>query len=187
MYTGKEKFSWLSDEEIWLALISLKAKKNIISFALERGDIDTVHDYDLLVMLETLGFYLEVPDEIRKEESKEYIKKTIEDYEKTLKTYQKVKKDPLLRDFFDDDIELIKKMVTKKKKLKSMKKIRVRDLTEIKRYLKPIINNFNEKGWNKTQQTDFFYDLFYSFDYDNCRNIDPKSFKKKLWMTIHRL
>ena len=78
-------------------------------------------------------------------------------------------------------------MVTKKKKLKSMKKIRVRDLTEIKRYLKPIINNFNEKGWNKTQQTEFFYDLFYSFDYDNCRNIDPKSFKKKLWMTIHRL
>ena len=69
MYTGKEKFSWLSDEEIWLALISLEAKKNIISFALERGDIDTVRDYDLLVMLETLGFYLEVPDEIRKEES----------------------------------------------------------------------------------------------------------------------
>ena len=61
------------------------------------------------------------------------------------------------------------------------------DLTEIKRYLKPIINNLRKKSWNKTQQRDFIYDLFYCFNFENCKNIEEKSYKKKLWMMIHRL
>ena len=128
-----------------------------------------------------------VPDEDRRKESKENIKKRKERYRTTIGTYKKVKKDPLLRGYFDVDIELLKELLASQRILDDLKKRRVRDLTEIKKYLKPIIKVFKDKGWNKTQQTDFIYDLFYSFNYDNCRNIDPNSYKKKLWMMIHRL
>ena len=157
--------------------------KNLKSFIAERNDVDD----DLMIWLETLGIYLTVSDEDRKRESKEKIKTRKEKYESTIKTYQQVKEDPVLKDFLIKDLELFKKLLVNQRMLIELKNKRVRDLTEIKRYLKPIIKNLKERGWNKTQQTEFFYDLFYSFDYDNCRNIDPKSFKKKLWMTIHRL
>ena len=71
--------------------------------------------------------------------------------------------------------------------LNDQKNKRAMDLTEIKRYLKPIINNLRKKSWNKTQQTDFIYDLFCCFNFENCKNIEEKSYKKKLWMMIHRL
>ena len=140
-----------------------------------------------MTLLYILGIYLMVTDDDRKKESKENIKKRKEKYESTIKTYKRVRKDPLLRDFFDDDIELLKKLLASQRVLNELNNRRVRDLTEIKKYLKPIVENFREKGWNKTQQADFIYDLFYSFNYENCRNIDPESYKKKLWMTIHRL
>ena len=180
---AREIISGFSADEQSDLGIFLAAKKNLKSF------IDKMHDVDdeLMIWLEILGIYLMVPDEDRRKESKENIKKRKERYRTTIGTYKKVKKDPLLRDYFDVDIELLKELLASQRILDDLKKRRVRDLTEIKKYLKPIIKVFKDKGWNKTQQTDFIYDLFYSFNYDNCRNIDPNSYKKKLWMMIHRL
>ena len=180
---AQEYISNISFNDYSALEIYLKSWKNLKLFIAERNDVDD----DLMTLLYILGIYLMVPDDDRKKESKENIKKRKEKYESTIKTYKRVRKDPLLRDFFDDDIELLKKLLASQRVLNELNNRRVRDLTEIKKYLKPIVENFREKGWNKTQQRDFVYDLFYSFDYDNCRNIDPKSYKKKLWMTIHRL
>ena len=36
-------------------------------------------------------------------------------------------------------------------------------------------------------QRNFIYDLYYCFNYENCRNIDPESYKNKIWVMIHRL
>ena len=180
---AREIISGFSADEQSDLGIFLAAKKNLKSF------IDKMHDVDdeLMIWLEILGIYLMVPDEDRRKESKENIKKRKERYRTTIGTYKKVKKDPLLRGYFDVDIELLKELLASQRILDDLKKRRVRDLTEIKKYLKPIIKVFKDNSWNKTQQTDFIYDLFYSFNYDNCRNIDPEPFKKKLWMMIHRL
>jgi hypothetical protein len=175
--------STLSSDDYFALKIFLKSWKNLKSFIADRDDVDD----ELMIWLEILGICLTVPDEDRKKESKERIKTRKEKYESTIKTYQQVKEDPLLKDFLIKDLKLLKKLLVNQRMLIELKNKRVRDLTEIKRYLKPIVKYLKERGWNKTQQTDFFYDLFYRFDYDNCKSIDPKSFKKKLWMTIHRL
>ena len=180
---AQEYISNISFNDYSALEIYLKSWKNLKLFIAERNDVDD----DLMTLLYILGIYLMVTDDDRKKESKENIKKRKEKYESTIKTYKRVRKDPLLRDFFDDDIELLKKLLASQRVLNELNNRRVRDLTEIKKYLKPIVENFREKGWNKTQQADFIYDLFYSFNYENCRNIDPESYKKKLWMTIHRL
>ena len=180
---AEDYFSTISDDEKLALKIFLKCWKNLKLFIAERNDVDD----DLMIWLEILGIYLTVPDEDRKSESKEKIKTRKEKYESTIKTYQQVKEDPVLKDFLIKDLELFKKLLVNQRMLIELKNKRVRDLTEIKRYLKPIVKNLKERGWNKTQQTDFLYDLFCSFNYENCRNIDPESYKKKLWMTIHRL
>ena len=180
---AQDYISNLSIDDDFAFKIYLKCLKNLKSFIAERNDVDD----DLMIWLEILGIYLTVPDEDRKRESKEKIKTRKEKYESTIKTYQQVKEDPVLKDFLIEDLELFKKLLVNQRMLIELKNKRVRDLTEIKRYLKPIVKNLKERGWNKTQQTDFLYDLFCSFNYENCRNIDPESYKKKLWMTIHRL
>jgi|TARA_Y100000310_G_C20642536_1_gene794766 hypothetical protein len=180
---AKDYFSTISYDDYLALKIFLKCWKNLKLFIAERNDVDD----DLMIWLEILGIYLTVPDEDRKSESKEKIKTRKEKYESTIKTYQQVKEDPVLKDFLIKDLELFKKLLVNQRMLIELKNKRVRDLTEIKRYLKPIVKNLKERGWNKTQQTDFLYDLFCSFNYENCRNIDPESYKKKLWMTIHRL
>ncbi len=180
---AQDYISNLSIDDDFAFKIYLKCLKNLKSFIAERNDVDD----DLMIWLEILGIYLTVPDEDRKSESKEKIKTRKEKYESTIKTYQQVKEDPVLKDFLIEDLELFKKLLVNQRMLIELKNKRVRDLTEIKRYLKPIVKNLKERGWNKTQQTDFLYDLFCSFNYENCRNIDPESYKKKLWMTIHRL
>mgnify|MGYP001281480663 FL=1 len=180
---AQDYFSTISYDDYLALEIFLKCWKNLKLFIAERNDVDD----DLMIWLEILGIYLTVPDEDRKSESKEKIKTRKEKYESTIKTYQQVKEDPVLKDFLIEDLELFKKLLVNQRMLIELKNKRVRDLTEIKRYLKPIVKNLKERGWNKTQQTDFLYDLFCSFNYENCRNIDPESYKKKLWMTIHRL
>jgi hypothetical protein len=180
---AQDYFSTISYDDYLALEIFLKCWKNLKLFIAERNDVDD----DLMIWLEILGIYLTVPDEDRKRESKEKIKTRKEKYESTIKTYQQVKEDPVLKDFLIEDLELFKKLLVNQRMLIELKNKRVRDLTEIKRYLKPIVKNLKERGWNKTQQTDFLYDLFCSFNYENCRNIDPESYKKKLWMTIHRL
>jgi len=180
---AQDYFSTISYDDYLALEIFLKCWKNLKLFIAERNDVDD----DLMIWLEILGIYLTVPDEDRKRESKEKIKTRKEKYESTIKTYQQVKEDPVLKDFLIKDLELFKKLLVNQRMLIELKNKRVRDLTEIKRYLKPIVKNLKERGWNKTQQTDFLYDLFCSFNYENCRNIDPESYKKKLWMTIHRL
>jgi len=180
---AQDYFSTISYDDYLALNIFLKCWKNLKLFIAERNDVDD----DLMIWLEILGIYLTVPDEDRKRESKEKIKTRKEKYESTIKTYQQVKEDPVLKDFLIEDLELFKKLLVNQRMLIELKNKRVRDLTEIKRYLKPIVKNLKERGWNKTQQTDFLYDLFCSFNYENCRNIDPESYKKKLWMTIHRL
>ena len=97
-------------------------------FIAERNDVDD----DLMTLLYILGIYLMVTDDDRKKESKENIKKRKEKYESTIKTYKRVRKDPLLRDFFDDDIELLKKLLASQRVLNELINRRVRDLTEIK-------------------------------------------------------
>ena len=180
---AQDYISTLSFDDKFALEILLESWKNLKSFIAERNDVDS----DLMILLGDLGIYLTVPDEDRKRESKEKIKTRKEKYESTIKTYQQVKEDPVLKDFLIKDLELFKKLLVNQRMLIELKNKRVRDLTEIKRYLKPIVKNLKERGWNKTQQTDFLYDLFCSFNYENCRNIDPESYKKKLWMTIHRL
>ena len=180
---AQDYISTLSSDDYFAFKIFLKSWKNLKSFISERNDVDD----DLMIWLETLGIYLTVSDEDRKRESKEKIKTRKEKYESTIKTYQQVKEDPVLKDFLIKDLELFKKLLVNQRMLIELKNKRVRDLTEIKRWLKPIVKNLKKRGWNKTQQTDFLYDLFCSFNYENCRNIDPESYKKKLWMTIHRL
>ena len=180
---AQDYISTLSSDDYFALKIFLKSWKNLKSFIAKRNDVDD----ELMIWLEILGIYLTVPDDDRKKESKEKIKTRKEKYESTIKTYQQVKEDPVLKDFLIKDLELFKKLLVNQRMLIELKNKRVRDLTEIKRYLKPIVKNLKERDWNKTQQTDFIYDLFYSFNYDNCRNIDPESYKKKLWMTIHRL
>ena len=182
----KDYISTLSFDDKFALEILLESWKNLKSFIAERNDVDDVDD-DLMIWLETLGIYLTVSDEDRKRESKEKIKTRKEKYESTIKTYQQVKEDPVLKDFLIKDLELFKKLLVNQRMLIELKNKRVRDLTEIKRWLKPIVKNLKKRGWNKTQQTDFLYDLFCSFNYENCRNIDPESYKKKLLMTIHRL
>ena len=180
---AQDYISTLSSDDYFALKILLKSWKNLKSFIAERNDVDD----DLMIWLEILGIYLTVPDEDRKKESKQYKKKITEEYEYDLETYRRVKKDPSLQRVFNVDIELLKELLTKQKMLKKMKKRRVRDSTEITRYLKMIVKILREKGWSNTKQRNFISDLYYCFNYENCRNIDPESYKKKLWMTIHRL
>ena len=180
---AQDYISTLSSDDYFALKIFLKSWKNLKSFIAKRNDVDD----ELMIWLEILGIYLTVPDEDRKRESKEKIKTRKEKYESTIKTYQQVKEDPVLKDFLIKDLELFKKLLVNQRMLIELKNKRVRDLTEIKRYLKPIVKNLKERGLNKTQQTDFLYDLFCSFNYENCRNIDPESYKNKIWVMIHRL
>ena len=180
---AQDYISTLSSDDYFALKIFLKSWKNLKSFIAERNDVDD----DLMIWLEILGIYLTVPDEDRKKESKQYKKKITEEYEYDLETYRRVKKDPSLQRVFNVDIELLKELLTKQKMLKKMKKRRVRDSTEITRYLKMIVKILREKGWSNTKQRNFIYDIYNCFNYENCRNIDPESYKKKLWMTIHRL
>jgi len=179
----QEIISNFSDNDLFAFKIFLENSKNLESFNDSRDDIDDELNY----WLEPLGVYLIVPEELRKKESKENIKRRKKEYESTLGTYRKVIADPLLREFMDVKRELLIKLMAKQRMLNDQKNKRAMDLTEIKRYLKPIINNLRKKSWNKTQQRDFIYDLFYCFNFENCKNIEEKSYKKKLWMMIHRL
>ena len=180
---AQDYISTLSSDDDFSFRIFLKSWKKLKSFIAERNDVDD----DLMIWLEILGIYLMMPDADRKEESKKYRKNLKEEYQNDLETYRRIKKSSILQKALNMDIELLKELLIKQRILDGFKKTRVRDLTEIKKYLKPIVKIFKEKNWNKTQQTDFIYDLFYSFNYDNCRNIDPNPYKKKLWMMIHRL
>ena len=180
---AQDYISALSSDDDFAFRIFLKSWKKLKSFIAERNDVDD----DLMIWLEILGIYLMMPDDDRKKESKKYMKNLKEEYKYDLETYRRIKKSSLLKKSLNMDIELLKELLVNQRILDGLKKTRVRDLTEIKKYFKPIIKVFKDKGWNKTQQTDFIYDLFYSFNYDNCRNIDPEPFKKKLWMMIHRL
>jgi len=179
----QEIISNFSDNDLFAFKIFLENSKNLESFNDSRDDIDDELNY----WLEPLGVYLIVPEELRKKESKENMKRRKKEYESTLGTYRKVKADPLLREFMDVKRKLLIKLMAKQRMLNDQKNKRAMDLSEIKRYLKPIINNLRKKSWNKTQQTDFIYDLFCCFNFENCKNIEEKSYKKKLWMMIHRL
>ena len=180
---AQDYISTLSSDDYFALKIFLKSWKNLKSFIAERNDVDD----DLMIWLEILGIYLTVPDEDRKRESKQYKKKITEEYEYDLETYRRVKKDPSLQRVFNVDIELLQELLTKQKMLKKMKKRRVRDSTEITRYLKMIVKILREKGWSNTKQRNFIYDLYYCFNYENCRNIDQESYKNKIWVMIHRL
>ena len=153
------------------------------SFIAERNDVDD----DLIIWLEVLGIYLMVPDDKRKKESKEYKRKITEEYESTLGTYRKVIADPLLREFIDVKRDLLIKLYAKQKMLKNINKRRIRTSTEINMYLKMIVKILREKGWSNTQQRNFIYDLYYCFNYENCRKMDSASYKNKIWVMIHRL
>ena len=180
---AQDYISTLSSDDYFALKILLKSWKNLKSFIAERNDVDD----DLMIWLEILGIYLTVPDEDRKKESKQYKKKITEEYEYDLETYRRVKKDPSLQRVFNVDIELLKELLTKQKMLKKMKKRRVRDSTEITKYLKMIVKILREKGWSNTKQRNFIYDIYNCFNYENCRNIDPESYKNKIWVMIHRL
>ena len=180
---AQDYISTLSSDDYFALKIFLKSWKNLKSFIAKRNDVDD----ELMIWLEILGIYLTVPDEDRKRESKQYKKKITEEYEYGLETYRRVKKDPSLQRVFNVDIELLKELLTKQKMLKKMKKRRVRDSTEITKYLKMIVKILREKGWINTKQRNFIYDLYYCFNYENCRNIDQESYKNKIWVMIHRL
>jgi len=179
----KDIISNFSDDDLFAFKIFLENSKNLKFFTAGRKDLDDELNYWLV----PLGVYLILPEDLRKKESKENIKKRGKEYVSTLETYNKVTADPLLLKFMDQKRELLIKLLAIQRILNDQKNKRVRDLTEIKRYLKPIINNFKKKNWNKTQQTDFIYDLFCCYNFENCKNIEKKSYKKKIWMMIHRL
>ena len=178
-----EYISGLSYDDYLALKIYLKSWKNLKSFIAERNDIND----DLIIWLEILGIYLMMPDDDRKRESKQYKKKITEEYEYNLETYRRVKKDPSLQKALNIDIELLKGLMTKQIMLEKMKKRRARDSTEITKYLKMIVKILREKGWSNTKQRNFIYDLYYCFNYENCRNIDPESYKNRIWVMIHRL
>ncbi len=180
---AQDYISTLSSDDYFALKIFLKSWKNLKSFIADRDDVDD----DLIIWLEVLGIYLMVPDDKRKKESKEYKRKIIEEYESTLGTYRKVIADPLLREFMDVKSDLLIKLYAKQKMLKNINKRRIRTSTEINRYLKMIVKALREKGWSNTQQRNFIYDLYYCFNYENCRNIDSASYKNKIWVMIHRL
>ena len=127
---AQDYISTLSSDDDFAFRIFLKSWKKLKSFIAERNDVDD----DLMIWLEILGIYLMVPDEDRRKESKENIKKRKERYRTTIGTYKKVKKDPLLRGYFDVDIELLKELLASQRILDGYKKTRVGDLTEIKKY-----------------------------------------------------
>ena len=60
--------------------------------------------------LEIIGIYLLEPDYDRKKESKGKKRKRKEKYESTRETYLRVIKDPLLSNYFDANLELLKKL-----------------------------------------------------------------------------
>ena len=180
---AQDYISTLSSDDDFAFRIFLKSWKKLKSFIAERNDVDD----DLMIWLEVLGIYLMVPDDKRKKESKEYKRKITEEYESTLETYRRVKADPLLREFMDVNMELLKKIFAKQRMLVNIKKKRIRTSTEINMYLKMIVKALREKGWSNTKQRNFIYDLYYCFNYENCRNIDPESYKNKIWVMIHRL
>ena len=180
---AQDYISTLTSDDYFALKIFLKSWKNLKSFTADRDDVDD----DLMIWLEILGIYLMMPDDDRKRESKQYKKKITEEYEYNLETYRRVKKEPSLQKALNIDIELFKGLMTKQIMLEKMKKSRARDSTEITKYLKMIVKILREKGWSNTKQRNFIYDLYYCFNYENCRNIDPESYKNKIWVMIHRL
>ena len=179
----QEIVSSLPDEEQHAFGIFIEAIKKLKSFIAERNDVDD----DLMIWLEILGIYLMMPDDERKKESKEQMKKIKEKHEYAIESYRRTQKVPLLQKALDGNSELLRKMLAKLYILEDIKKRRIRDSTEIKIYLKMVVKILSEKGWSKTQQRNFIYDLYYCFNYENCRNIDPKSYKNRIWVMIHRL
>ena len=110
----KDIISNFSDDDLFAFKIFLENSKNLKFFTAGRKDLDDELNYWLV----PLGVYLILPEDLRKKESKENIKKRGKEYVSTLETYNKVTARPFTPKVYGSKEGIINKVVGNTKNIK---------------------------------------------------------------------
>ena len=179
----KKQFSQLGLEQKFQILIYY-SKTEMKSFVESKKNLNPLIEAQLL----SLAPYLLLPSKLRKTLSRSYLDSVIEQNDKVVEGFNAVKDDYLITKYYPfDDPELAKSIYAKALHNKSLKKNYATDLTIIKKEMQLIVHLLKEEGLTVSEIGDFFYDVFYHFNFEKCRNHDPGTYQKKVYMMIKRL
>ena len=153
------------------------------SFIKTRENLNTLVEAQLMV----LAPYLLLPSKLRKTLSRDYLDSLIEKNEKIVKGFNAIKGDYLNKYISFDDPELSKKIYAKALHNKSIKKKYATDMTIIKKEMNIIIHTLKEEGQTIAEIGDFFSDVFYHFNFEKCKDLEPGTYQKKVYMMIKRM
>ena len=104
-----------------------------------------------------------------------------------MKGFNAIKGDYLNKYISFDDPELSKKIYAKALHNKSIKKKYATDMTIIKKEMNIIIHTLKEEGQTIAEIGDFFSDVFYHFNFEKCKDLEPGTYQKKVYMMIKRM
>lgn len=164
-------------------LLRYHSRSEMSSFINTKKNLNPLVEAQLMV----LAPYLFLPSELRKTLSRDYLDSLIEKNEDIIKGFSAIKGDYLNKYVSFDDPELAKSIYAKALHNKSLKKNYATDLTIIKKEMQLIVHLLKEEGLTVSEIGDFFYDVFYHFNFEKCRNHDPGTYQKKVYMMIKRL
>ena len=137
--------------------------------------------------LMSLAPYLLLPSKIRKTISRNYLDSLIKKNEDVIKGFKAIKDDYLRKYISFDDPKLSRKIYAKALHNESIKKKYATDMTIIKEEMKVIIHVLKEEGLSVAGIGNFFFDVFYHFNFEKCRDLEPGTYQKKVYMLIKRM
>ena len=129
-----------------------------------------------------------LPSNMRKGIARKYLDEVIKKNDETLDGWRAVKDHKIIKKYYSfDDQELNREMYIMALENRRIKNLYATDKTIIKKEMKLIFELLIDKGLTKPQIAEFFYDVFYHFNFEICRHHDPGSYQKRVYMMVKRL
>ena len=178
----KEELKKLSLEQKF-QLLRYCNRSEMRSFIKKRENLDPLVETQLMV----LAPYLLLPSKLRKTLSRNYLDSLIKKNEDVIKGFKAIKDDYLRKYISFDDPKLSRKIYAKALHNESIKKKYATDMTIIKEEMKVIIHLLKEEGLSVADIGNFFFDVFYHFNFEKCRDLEPGTYQKKVYMLIKRM
>ena len=159
------------------------SRSEMSSFIKTRGNLNPLVEAQLM----SLAPYLLLPSKLRKTLSRDYLDSLIEKNEDVVKGFRAIKDDYLRKYISFDDPKLTRMIYARALHNESIKKKYATDMTIIKKEMDVIIHILKEEGQTIAEIGDFFFDVFYHFNFEKCKDLEPGTYQKKVYMMIKRM
>lgn len=164
-------------------LIGYYSRSEMRSFIKTRENLNPLVEAQLI----SLAPYLLLPSKLRKTISRNYLDSLIKKNEDVIKGFTLIKDDYLRKYILFDDPKLTRMIYARALHNESIKKKYATDMTIIKEEMKVIIHLLKEEGLSIADIGNFFFDVFYHFNFEKCRDLEPGTYQKKVYMLIKRM